>query len=62
MMCSPVVLFVARVVSLFFNFTACGINGATTFDFPHGVTIRNGCEWGNSFNYFTQFLPFERVT
>ena len=39
-------------------FTACELNEASTFDYPHGVTIRNGCEWGNSLNYFTKFLPF----
>ena len=39
-------------------FTACELNEASTFDYPHGVTIRNGCEWGNSFNDFAKFLPF----
>lgn len=39
-------------------FTACELNEASTFDYPHGVTIRNGYEWGNSFNYFATFLPF----
>ena len=42
-------------------FTACELNEASTFDYPHGVTIRNGCQWGNSFNYFTKFLPFVSV-
>ena len=39
-------------------FTACELNEAPTFLYPHGVTIGNGREWGNSFNYFTKFLPF----
>ena len=39
-------------------FTACELNEASTFLYPHGVTIGNGREWDNSFNYFTKFLPF----